>query len=215
VRQPALRLALPHQPEARRADDDRGERVVGLDRRQRLDGLAQAGLVGQEGAPRLQEVAHAGPLERRQLAAGESRGGIERLAGSGARTTDGLDRVVVLGAQAGEHGLSGRGHRDAVHAKELLERLQRPRIDRQRAATALHPWERQERLAGVVVPQHLEREARLLDGVLDDELGRRRLQPDAQTQSGRARSAVQPRAGEVGEQLGHVGRERQDRPAVP
>ena len=52
VRQPARGLALPVELQAGRADDDRGERVVGLERGERLDGLAEALLVGEERAPR-------------------------------------------------------------------------------------------------------------------------------------------------------------------
>ena len=50
LREPALGLALPHQLHARRADHDRREGVVGLERGQRLHGLAEPLLVGDERA---------------------------------------------------------------------------------------------------------------------------------------------------------------------
>ena len=212
VRQPAGRLALPQQPQARRAHHDGGERVVGLEGRQRLHRLAEAGLVGQEGAPRLQQVAHARPLERRELALPQAQR--QRLGVARPRAAHRLDRLVVLGAHAREDGPGGRGDRDLVQPQELLERLERPRVDRQRAAPALHPRQPAERLAGVLVPEHLEREALLLHGVLDDELGGRRVEPDAQAQRARGRRVVQPGAAQVGEELRGVVVEGQCRLAV-
>jgi hypothetical protein len=100
VRQPVGGLALPHEAQARGAHDDGGERVVGLERRQRLHGLAEARLVGEERAARLQQVADARPLERRQLAAERQ---VERLAGPRAGPAHRLDRLVVLRAHPGEH----------------------------------------------------------------------------------------------------------------
>ncbi len=67
--QPALDLAHPVELQARRADDDRRVGVVGLQRRQRLDRLAQPLLVGQERPPLLQQIGDAGALKRLQLAA--------------------------------------------------------------------------------------------------------------------------------------------------
>ena len=67
--QPALGLALPVELQARRADHHRRVGVVGLQRGQRLDRLAEPLLVGQERPPRLQRVGDAGALERPQLAA--------------------------------------------------------------------------------------------------------------------------------------------------
>ena len=69
VRQPLRGLALPVELQRRGADDDRRERAVGLERRERLDGLAEPLLVGDERAPRVERVAHARPLKRRELAA--------------------------------------------------------------------------------------------------------------------------------------------------
>src|SRR5437764_5916354 len=68
VRQPAFGLALPVQLHRCRADDYRRVGVVGLERGQRLDRLAQSLLVGEERTTRVEHVADAGPLERHQLA---------------------------------------------------------------------------------------------------------------------------------------------------
>ena len=67
VRQPVLGLALPVELQRRRADDDRRVGVVLLQRGQRLDGLAQALLVGDEQPPRLERVAR-----RRRAGTGRS-----------------------------------------------------------------------------------------------------------------------------------------------
>ena len=100
VRQPALGLALPAELHRGRADDDRRVGAVGLQGGQRLDGLAQSLLVGQERAAGLQRVADRGPLKRRGLAAEDGRGLGERLGLGGARAPDGIGGVAVLGQQA-------------------------------------------------------------------------------------------------------------------
>ena len=69
LRQPALGLALPVELQARRADHHRGIGVVGLERGERLHGLAEPLLVGEERPARLQRVGDPGALERAQLAA--------------------------------------------------------------------------------------------------------------------------------------------------
>ena len=69
LRQPDRRLALPHQLHARRAHHHGREGVVDLQRGQRLHGLAEALLVGDERAPALQRVAHPRPLEGVELTA--------------------------------------------------------------------------------------------------------------------------------------------------
>ena len=99
VRQPVRGLALPVELQRRRADHDRRVGVVLLQRRQRLDGLAQALLVGDEQPPRLQRVLDARALERAQLAA-EPVLAREFVGVGGARAADGADRVVVLGRAA-------------------------------------------------------------------------------------------------------------------
>ena len=53
LREPAQALALPHQLHARRADHDRREGLVGLERRERLHRLAEPLLVGDERAAAL------------------------------------------------------------------------------------------------------------------------------------------------------------------
>ena len=67
--QPVEALALPGELHARRADHHGRERLVRLERGQRLHGLAEPLLVRDEGAPPRERVAHAGALEGVQLAA--------------------------------------------------------------------------------------------------------------------------------------------------
>ena len=131
------RLALPVELQRRRADDDRRVGAVGLDRRQRLDGLAEPLLVGDERAPRVQRVAHARPLKRRQLAAEHGRDRGDRLAARRARLADRRQRLVVLGAQPVERERAGPVDGDLVPREERVERLDDPRVDRQRAAAVL------------------------------------------------------------------------------
>src|SRR5690242_21899740 len=69
LRQPARGLALPSELDRRRADDDRGIRVVSLERRQRLDRLAEPLLIGQECPPGVERVPDPGPLVRGEFAA--------------------------------------------------------------------------------------------------------------------------------------------------
>ena len=104
LRQPVLRLALPDQLHAGRADDDGREGVVGLERRERLDGLAEPLLVGDEGAAALERVAHAGALEGVQLAA-ELEAVELGVLGVGER--DRLGGALVLGRELLEQ-LAGR-----------------------------------------------------------------------------------------------------------
>ena len=99
MRKPLARLAQPVELQRRGADDDRREGVVGLHRGQRLDGLAQALLVGEERAPRVQHVAHARPLEGLQLAAEPVDDLGQRLGLGSARAAD---RRGGLGAQIGK-----------------------------------------------------------------------------------------------------------------
>ena len=110
VREPVRRLALPVELQRRRADDDRREGVVGLERGERLDGLAEALLVGDEGAPRLEHVAHAGPLKRRELAAEHRGDGGDRLAADRARLADRL-QARRRARRAARRGPARRGRR--------------------------------------------------------------------------------------------------------
>ena len=84
---------------ARRADHHGGEGIVRLQGGQRLDGLAEALLVGDEGAPSLQRVAHASSLERVKLAA-ELKPVELGVLGIGECHRRG--RALVLGPQLGE-----------------------------------------------------------------------------------------------------------------
>ena len=120
VRQPVRGLALPVELQRRRADDDRRKGAVGLERRERLDGLAQTLLVGEKAAPRVQRVAHGGPLKRRELAAEHRRDLVDRLGADRARAADRGDRRCVLLAQRVEHERAG-----AVDARRRTSRRTR------------------------------------------------------------------------------------------
>ena len=121
----------------RRADDDRRVGVVGLERGERLHRLAEALLVGEERAARVEHVG-----ARRRAGTGAARRRARPRSSSGrpvvrARAADVLDRRVVLGAQALEHVGGVRRHLDAERAQVVLERLEQVGVDRQRAAVRL------------------------------------------------------------------------------
>ena len=151
--------------------------VVGLERRQRLDGLAQALLVGQEGAPRAQRVAHARPLEGRELAAEHGGGLGDRLAGRRARGADLAQRLVVLGAQLVERLRRRAVDGDVVQGQEGVERLDDPRVDGQRVAGLDGAGQRVEGAGDVGVPEHVEAQEGPVDRLAD----------------GQARGAADPR----------------------
>ena len=97
------RLALPVELERRGADHDGGVRVVLLERGERLDGLAEALLVGEErraarAARRRRRRAGTGAARRRAPPRSPSAGAVV-----GARAADVVDRRVVLGAQPLQH----------------------------------------------------------------------------------------------------------------
>ena len=93
VRQPVLRLALPDELHARRAHHDGREGVVRLDRGERLYRLAEALLVGDEGAAPLERVADSGALEGVELAAERQ---ADELGVVGVRQRHGVGRPLVL-----------------------------------------------------------------------------------------------------------------------
>jgi hypothetical protein len=64
-----LDLPAPVELQRRRADDHGRIGVVGLQGGERLDGLAEPLLVGEEAAPRRQRIRDPGTLERPQLPA--------------------------------------------------------------------------------------------------------------------------------------------------
>ena len=128
VRQPARAPRAPVELQRRRADDDRRVGVVGLERGERLDGLAQALLVGEERAPRVEHVADAGPLERLQLAA-EARGDLgDRLALGRARAADGAGASSCSARSALEHRRGARASTSTpCSARKRVERARRAR----------------------------------------------------------------------------------------
>ena len=117
VRQPLARLTLPAELHRRRAHHDRRISAVGLERGERLDGLAEPLLVGQERPARVEHVAHAGPLKRRQLAAERRRDRLDRLGVVSARAAHRVRGGAALVQQPLEH-LAGRlGDLDVVAAR--------------------------------------------------------------------------------------------------
>jgi hypothetical protein len=107
VREPVLGLALPDELHARRAHDHGGKCPVGLERGQSLHGLAEALLVGDEGAPAREGVAHARTLEGVQLPAERE---ILELGVLGVRERHGLGRALVLSHQLVDQLLRGLLH---------------------------------------------------------------------------------------------------------
>ena len=213
VRQPVLDLPAPVELQRRRADDDGREGVVGLEGRERLHGLAQPLLVRQEGAPRVERVGHAGPLERPQLAA-QPRLDLQRRPVVRPRAPHAVDRLLVLGPQAIEHLAGIRRRLDPVDPQVVLERLEQVRVDGQRATVRLAGRKRQERRDRLGVPVDVEREARLADA-LDEGQGRgRRLLPHLQAGRAPQRARVEPRARHLEQLLGHRLRERHPRPSA-
>ena len=131
------RLALPVELERRRADDDGGIGVVGLERGERLDRLAEALLVGQERAARVQRVADAGPLERLERAA-ERAGDLGDRLGRSSRASGGSRRRASACSARRRSSARPRAglDLDAVQGQEVVERLDEPRVERQRARPA-------------------------------------------------------------------------------
>jgi hypothetical protein len=125
-----------------------------------------------------------------------------------------LDGDVVLGAQLGQPRARRAGDRHVVCAHPRLERLEHPRVDRQRPVAHVGARKRHERRGGVGVPQRLQAEALLVDRVADHELGARRFDSDLQ-----ARGAAHGRRRELGARLleqrvGGLLREGQPPPAL-
>ena len=209
VRQPLLRLALPHELHARRAHDHRGERLVRLDRRQRLHGLAEALLVGDERAPARQGVAHARALEGVQLAAERK---VLELGVVGVRERHGLRRALVLRHQLLDQLLRRLLHEHARMGLDELRELRREcRVGRHRhspggvaqeeAARPVHRV-RLGQLPEVgrrgAVPDVEEREMRLaVLAHLERQLRRRRLPAVPQLACAHARQVVEPQAVEL------------------
>ena len=139
-RQPALDLAHPVELQAGRADDDRRVGVVGLERRQRLDRLAKPLLVGQEGAPLLQQVGNAGALERLQLAT-ETRQHADAAASSAASVaaesaTSPAARACLLADLLQDHKRLGLDP-DVALGQEAVEFLDAERIGADRRQLAV------------------------------------------------------------------------------
>ncbi len=188
--QPVARLALPVELQRGGADDDRRVGVVGLQRGERLDRLAEALLVGEEGAAGIEHVADAGPLERLQLAA-QSRGRrLQRRRLGRARASDLRGGARVLLAQPAQGALGREADLDVVQADEVLQRLQQPRVDRD-GPLALAAGQVVEGEPGGRVPQHLQPQPRALDAVGPDQPRRRRHVAQLQRRDGAVGGGVE------------------------
>ena len=156
VRQPARGLALPVELQRRRADDDRRERAVGLERGERLDRLAEALLVGEERAPRVQRRSArrpTGTARARRRAPRRPR----RSARPRWRASCG-SRISASSCSARSSASARRGEPvdlDLVQGDEVVELLDDPRVERHRAL-GLRRRQALERGARVRVPQHLD-----------------------------------------------------------
>ncbi|MEA2144081.1 MAG: SWI/SNF-related matrix-associated actin-dependent regulator of chromatin subfamily A-like protein 1, partial [Solirubrobacteraceae bacterium] len=194
VRQPAARLALPVELERRRADDHCGEGVVGLQRGERLDRLAEALLVGQERASRVEHVPHARPLERLERAA-EPLGDLgDRLGAGRPRAADGVRRVRVLGAQLAQHPPGAAVDGDAVQGEEAVERLDDPRIERHRVSRLVGAGQLVEGGAGLGVPEDVELQMLAVDALVQRQPGGRdRVLAAVEGGDASLRRGVQPR----------------------
>ena len=117
-RQPRACLALPVELEVGGADDHRREGVVGLERGERLDRLAEALLVGEERAPALQQVGDPGALEGLELAAEAIHVELRVVSG---RQLDQPGRAGVLLARLLEQLERAGLHPDAVLVEEAVE----------------------------------------------------------------------------------------------
>ena len=172
----------PVELQRRRADDDRRVGVVGLERGERLDGLAEPLLVGEERAARVEHVAHAGPLERLELAA-EHGGDLRRSA----RRSVARERriavagLAVLGAQrARAPAPRAPSTSTSCSARKASSGSTQPRVERRSRAARLGAGQRVERLAGVGIPQHLEPQALAVDAARRGQpRGRRRRRPSS------------------------------------
>ena len=153
--QPLGRLALPAELHRRRADDDRRKGVVGFERGERLDGLAEPLLVGQEHLAGVERIANPRPLERRERAAEHGGDLGDRIGVIGARPAHRVGRLLALGQQPREDRPGGLGDLDPVGGDEAVELAGQPRVQRHRARP-LGARELHERVADVRVPHDLE-----------------------------------------------------------
>ena len=162
VRQPVSGLTLPPELHRCGTDDDRRIRVVGLERGERLDGLAEPLFVGEERAARVEHVAHRGPLERRESAAEHRGGRVDRIRLSRPGAADRVGRGVALGEEPGEHLVGGLRHLDVEAGDEAVKFVGKPRVERDGA----RPLRSRQLLEGgpdIGIPDDLEAELLAVD----------------------------------------------------
>ena len=189
-------LALPVELQRRRADDDRRERVVGLERRERLDGLAEALLVGEEARARVERRSArppTGTARARRRAPPRPRGSARppsRASGGSARSPRRARRAArrapARPSPSTSTGVQARGTRRAgstTHGSIGSVR-----------ACVLGAGQPAERGAGVVVPQDVEAQALALEALGRGQPRRRRLARRARRRRrSDARRRVEPR----------------------
>jgi hypothetical protein len=214
VREPRPDLSFPVELEGRGAHDDGRVGVVGLERRERLDGLAETLLVGEEGAAALEQVGDAGALERLELAAEPCRHLRRQLgAGAGAGATDRLDRLVVLHPDRVERSAGIRRDIDLVLGEEVLEPLDEERVDGQRRPVPLRARQQAERGERLGIPVDVESEAWLGDPGDEREGGGGGGEADLQAGGAAGGAAVEAGARELEQGVGHLWLER--KPLAP
>ena len=210
-------LALPVELQRRGADDDRREGAVGLERRERLDRLAEPLLVGEEASARVERVAHARPLERLQLAAEHGRDLGDRLAPrSRARRRIAPAASACSARSSAEH----RPRRRASTSTPCSARnasscsTSHGSIGSARPRSSA-PGSSLERRAGVGVPQHVEPQPLAVDAVRERSGARAAAPRRARAPRRSARAgAVEPRRALLAQRLGGLGRQRDEQPAV-
>ena len=192
VRQPALGLARPDQLDRGRADDNDRVGVVGLDRRQRLNRLAEPLLIGDQSATRFERVTDSGPLEWFERAAELLSEPVDRFGAGRLRLLYGGSGSGVLLAQAAQHRPGLAGHANFVQRDELVELLNQPRVDRHcsRSGRCWHSLKSNPRLP---VPEHVQSQVIGVNALDQLELRRWRLATDLKLGQAARRSSVEPR----------------------
>ena len=226
VGQPDVGLTLPRELHARGAHHRRRERLVVLQRGQRLHGLAESLLVGDEGAPALQRVAHAGALERMQHAAelepvelrvlrvGERNRGRRPLVLGHELRDHRPDALVEVHLRVGGHELGEVGGQRRVGGHGDAPRRV-AHVEAARPGDRVSLGQLAELARGLRVPDGEDRDLGLaVVAHLDAELGRRGLASRRQLPGAAAGQVVELHAVELVEQVRVLHAEREKVPAV-
>jgi hypothetical protein len=153
---------------------DRGEGAVSLERRKRLDRLAEPLLIGQERATGVERVADSGPLIRRQLTAEQSCHSRDRLSVIGARAPDRVRRFDALGSKRLDDLQGAAGDLHLMTRDERVELLRDPWIQWHHARS-VRARKLFERRADLRIPHNLEPQLLAIDAAEVGEPRRWRL----------------------------------------